>query len=380
MDREDPLRSVRSRFELPPGLVYLDGNSLGALPASVPARLRRVIEDEWGTDLIRGWSSEWLDLPRRVGEKIARLIGAEPDSVVACDSTTVNLHKVVCAALAMRPDRDVILTDTGNFPTDRYVIEGLADVRTVSPEEIASSVDEEVAAVVLTEVDFRSGFRHDMSEVTAAAHGAGALAVWVLAHSAGVLPVDVSAAEADFAVGCGYKYLNGGPGAPGFLYVAPRHVDAFVNRLRGWFGHADPFSFSADFRPAEGIDRAMVGTPHVLSLAAVDEALDVFADIDMAAVWDKSVELTGLFIDLVDEMLDEVEVITPRDPARRGGHVSFRHRAAHQTVGALMERGVVADFRPPDVARFGFSPLTVRFADVYDAVVTIRQVMDDGTT
>jgi kynureninase len=242
---------------------------------------------------------------------------------------------------------------------------------------VVAALDEQVAAVVLTEVDFRTGRRHDMTEITAAAHRVGALAVWDLAHSAGVLPVDVSGAGADFAVGCGYKYLHGGPGAPGFLYVSPRHVEGFENPLRGWFGHADPFAFSPDFEPARGIERGMVGTPNVLSLAALDEALDVFSDLDIADLHEKSIELTGLFIDLVDEVLGEFEVVTPRDPDTRGSHVSLRHDAAYEIVQALISRGVVGDFRTPDVARFGFSPLTVRYADVYDAVMTLRQVMDD---
>lgn len=377
MDRDDPLRAVRSRFELPAGIVYLDGNSLGALPSSVPARMRRVVEDEWGTDLIGAWNGGWIDLPVRAGEKIARLIGAEVGSVVACDSTTINLHKVVSAALALRPDRKLIVTDLGNFPTDRYVLDGLGRVRAVAPDEVAAALDEGVAALVLTEVDFRSGRRHDVAAITAAAHEAGALAVWDLAHSAGVLPVDVSGAGVDFAVGCGYKFLHGGPGAPGFLYVSPAHVDRFDNPLRGWFGHADPFAFSPDFEPAVGIERGMVGTPNVLSLAALDEALDVFSDLDIADLHDKSMELTGLFIDLVDEALGEFEVITPRDPDERGSQVSLRHDAAYEIVQALVSRGVVGDFRTPDVARFGFSPLTVRYADVYDAVMALRQVMDD---
>lgn len=375
-DAADPLAPVRERFLLPDGIIYLDGNSLGALPASVPGRMRRIVEDEWGRDLIRSWNVHgWVDLPRTVGDRIARLVGAAPGSVVAADSTSVNLFKAVAAARALRPDRPVVLTDTGNFPTDRYVLEGLADVRAVAPEEVEAAIDETVGVVALTEVDYRTGRRHDMVSITRVAHAAGALAVWDLAHSAGALPVELEACDVDFAVGCGYKYLNGGPGAPAFLYVAPRLLPVARNPIQGWFGHADPFAFSSDFEPARGIDRGRVGTPHVLSLAALDEALRVWDGVDIGDVRRTSVELTGLFIDLVGDACPSLETMTPRDPARRGSQVSLRHPDGYAIVQALAERGVIGDFRAPDVLRFGFAPLYVRRVDVHDAVEILREVM-----
>jgi kynureninase len=378
-DARDPLAAVRERFLLPDGVVYLDGNSLGALPDGVPERMRRVVEEEWGRDLIRSWNVHaWVDLPRTVGDRIARLIGAPAGSVVATDSTSVNLYKAVRAARALRPDRAVVLTDTGNFPTDRYVLEGIAEVRAVPPAEVASAIDETVAVVALTEVDYRTGRRHDMAGLTDSAHAAGALSVWDLAHSAGAFPVELEGCDVDLAVGCGYKYLNGGPGAPAFLYVAPRLHGAYRNPIQGWFGHADPFSFSSDFTPAHGIDRGRIGTPHVLSLVALDEALRLWDEIDLGDVRRTSEELTSLFIDLAGAACPSLELLTPRDPARRGSQVSFRHPGGHAIVQALVDRGVIGDFRAPDVLRFGLAPLYVRRVDVYDAVDVLGDVMASG--
>lgn len=381
-DTADPLASVRDRFRLPSGVVYLDGNSLGALPEAVPQRIQDVVEQQWGSDLIRSWNSHgWVDLPFRVGERIGRLIGAEPGSVVAADSTSINVFKTVAAARRLRPDRPVILTDSSNFPTDVYVMGSVAEltaaeVLIVDSDDVIDAIDDQVAVVALTEVDYRTGRRHNMQAVTAAAHQVGALTVWDLAHSAGAFPVDLAGAEADFAVGCGYKYLNGGPGAPAFIYVAPRHQSEFFNPVTGWFGHAAPFEFSLVFTPADGIGRARIGTPHILSLAALDAALDVFDGLDVEAVRAKSLALTALFMDLVDERLEGFEIVTPRNPDRRGSQVSLRHEHAYPIVQALIDRDIIGDFRMPDIARFGFAALYVRFVDVWDAVDTLAAVME----
>lgn len=382
LDATDKLAPIRDRFLLPDGLIYLDGNSLGPLQPSVSDRLREVVDEQWGVDLIRSWNKhQWMDLPFRVGDRIARLVGAEPGSVVAVDSTSINVFKAVAAARRLRPDRSVILTDSSNFPTDIYVMGSVAEpsgaeVKIVQPDQVIDSIDEQVAVVALTEVDYRTGRRHDMAEVTAAAHDAGSLIVWDLAHSAGAFPVALSGAGADFAVGCGYKYLNGGPGAPAFIYVAPRHQAAFRNPITGWFGHAAPFQFSLDFDPADGIARARVGTPHILSLVALDAALDVFNNVDMSDVRSKSLALTELFMDLVEERLDGFEIVTPRDPVRRGSQVSLRHEHAYPVVQALIDRGVIGDFRTPDIARFGLAPLYVRFVDAWDAIDALVEVME----
>lgn len=377
LDAADPLADRRTLFHLPDGVIYLDGNSLGALPRAVVERVARTVREEWGTGLIGSWESEeWIGLPARVGEKIGRLIGAEPGSVIACDSTTVNLYKVVTAACAMRPDRKVILTDTANFPTDLYAIAGIATLVMTPPDDLVATIDPEVAMVALTEVDYRTGRRHDLAEVTRAAHQAGALVVWDLAHSAGAFPVDLAGAEADFAVGCGYKFLNGGPGSPGYVYVAPRHQDAFRNPIAGWFGHRDPFEFSTEFAPAAGIGRAMVGTPPVLSMVALDEALNVFAGVEMEQVWDKAVTMTELFIELLE---DSLEITTPRNPAQRGSQVAVRHPGARRLIEVLAQRGVIGDFRPPDLARFGFAPLYLRFVDVLEAATALIETATELT-
>ncbi len=377
-DQQDPLAVHREQFRIDPGVVYLDGNSLGALPVRVEGRVAEVIAEQWGRDLIRSWNKHgWADLPRTVGDKIGSIIGAEPDSVIAADSTTVNLYKAVHAALSMTP-RPRILTDAGNFPTDIYAMSGVAEqlgreLVIVEPEEVLSSVDDSVGVLALTQVDYRTGRKHDLANVTKAAQESGALMVWDLAHSAGAFPVDVAAHGVDLAVGCGYKYLNGGPGAPGFIYVAPRHQARFANPIRGWWGHTEPFAFRLDFTPADGIDRARVGTPHVLSMLVLDAALDVFADIDLRLVEAKSRRLSSLFIDLLDS---RVELASPADASQRGSQVSVRHPDAYAVVQALIGRGVIGDFRMPDIARFGFAPLYVRYVDAWDAADQLRAVLD----
>jgi kynureninase len=386
LDAEDTLAHKRAEFSIPDDIIYLDGNSLGALPTRVMERLDRVVTEEWGTDLIRSWNTAgWVNLPTAVGAKIGRLIGAEPGTVVAGDSTSVNLYKVVSAAAALRPDRPCIVTDTGNFPTDIYVMRGIAaarglELRIVDPDQVGSAIGGDTAVLALTQVDYRTGRRHDMAALTEHAHRAGAIAVWDLAHTAGAIAVDLAGCEVDFAVGCGYKYLNGGPGAPAFQYVAPRHQAWFRNPITGWFGHIRPFDFDLDFIPAEGIERAAVGTPHVLSMSALDEALSVFDGIDLSEVEAKAASLTRMFIDLADRRLAEHDfvVATPRDAPMRGSHVSLRHSNAYPIVQALIAAGVVGDFRQPDVARFGFAPLYLRHVDVWDAVDRLVEVMESG--
>lgn len=374
LDAADPLATMRRRFLLPEGVIYLDGNSLGAMPAHLPHRMREVVSDEWGRDLIRSWNVHgWVDLPRRVGDRIARLIGAEPGSVVACDSTSVNLYKAVSAALRLA-QRPVILSDEGNFPTDLYVMSSIGELRVVSPDAVLDAITPEVGVVALTHVGYATGSMHDMAAVTRAAHAAGAVMVWDLAHTAGAMDVDLAGAE--FAVGCGYKYLNGGPGAPAFVYVRPDLQDRIANPITAWFGHEAPFEFAPDFRPAAGIDRMRVGTPHLLSLAGLDAALDVFDDVDLGEVRAKSVSLTSTFIRLVDEAGLPFELISPTDDARRGSQVCLSHPDGYAIVQALIDRGVIGDFRMPDVLRFGFAPLYLRHIDVWEATRILMDVIE----
>jgi len=383
LDARDPLAHVRNHFSLPEGIIYLDGNSLGALPKSVGPRLRKAVDVEWGQGLIRSWNEAgWYRAPQRIGAKIATLIGAPPDEVIVTDSTSIDLFKVLVGALRMRPGRKRVLGVVGDFPTDSYIAAGVADAfnanfESASADKLIAAIDENVAAVSLTHVNYRTGFVHDMRAITAAAHANGALIVWDLSHTAGVMPVEINAIGADFAVGCGYKYLNGGPGAPAYVFVAKRHHDTFHHPLTGWFGHADPFAFAKDFVPAQGMDKLLTGTPPILSLIAFEAALDAFEGVDMAAVRTKVQRLTQLFIDLVDERLARYDftLASPRDAARRGAQVSLAHPEAYAIIQAVIARGVIGDFRAPDIARFGFAPLYTRYADVYDAVATIDAVM-----
>lgn len=382
MDRLDPLAKKRSEFDIPSDLIYLDGNSLGVLPKSVPAHLNEVVTRQWGKSLIRGWNEHhWIDLPTRVGDKIAQLIGADSGTVVATDSTSINLFKVLAAALTLRPERKVILSDTGNFPTDLYMAQGLRDLlahghhlKLVAPEQVESAIDESVAVLMLTEVDYKTGRRHAMAPLTKNAHNVGAVAVWDLAHSAGAFPVDLKGAGADFAVGCGYKYLNGGPGAPAFLYVAPKHQERVAPPLSGWMGHAAPFVFDLDYHPAAGVDRMRVGTPPVLSLAALDRALDVFADVDLSELSNKSVSLCELFITEVAERCPDLVLVSPRDARHRGSQVSFRCNYGYPLMQALIARNVIGDFRAPDIVRFGFTPLYLSHGDVFRAAEILEDI------
>ncbi len=402
LDHIDPLAGHRSAFALPDGVVYLDGNSLGALPASTPARLREVVEGEWGRELIDSWNAAgWLNAPRRVGAKISRLIGADENEVICADSTSINLYKVLIAALHLhrsRADignnhRHLIVSERGNFPTDIYVAQAVADADgecelvSIASNEIAYHIDDNTAVLLLTHVDYRNGNMHDMDALTRRAQFAGALTVWDLAHSAGAVPVDLNGANADFAVGCGYKYLNGGPGAPGYVFVAQRHLRAlagkrFAQPLAGWFSHRAPFDFAADYQPARTIDRFAVGTPSIIGLAALECGVDSVLAAGVDDLRAKSLQQTQLFIDLIDEHCEGLglQLVTPRDGQRRGSHVSFRHEHAWPVMQALIARGIIGDFRPSDAGeaglmRFGFAPLYVRFVDVWDAVEQLRDVL-----
>jgi kynureninase len=374
---------TRAAFELPEGIVYLDGNSLGPLPRASRERVAREVQDSWGKMLIRGWNEAgWMDMPQVVGDKIGRLVGAPAGSVIAGDSTSVNLFKALTAALSMAGERTVVLSDSGNFPTDLYVAQqALAalgrghELRIVAPDEVDGAVDETVAVLMLTQVDYRSGRLHDMAALTAKAHAAGAVTVWDLAHSAGALPVDLTGAGADFAIGCGYKYLNGGPGAPAFIYVRPEHAGRVSPALAGWMGHAAPFAFDLDYRPAGGVNRMRVGTPPILSMASLDAALDVWDGISMAEVRAQSIELSQTFITEVEARCPELVLASPRDPELRGSQVSFAFVEGYAAMQAAIANGVVGDFRAPDIMRFGFTPLYVGLDDVVRAAGTIGRVM-----
>ncbi|HSK26790.1 MAG TPA: kynureninase [Jiangellales bacterium] len=384
LDVADPLGPLRERFDLPDGLVYLDGNSLGPLVRGVRERVAHVVAEEWGRDLIRSWNTAgWYEMPRRLGDRIGRLVGAGPGTVVAGDSTSVQLFKVLVAAARLRPDRRVLLTEPGNFPTDSYVAASVArlldlELRWAEPEDLAGALDGDVAVVAVSHVDYRTGRMHDAAAVTAAVHDAGAVISWDLAHSAGAVPVELDGWDADLAVGCGYKYLNGGPGAPAFAYVNRRWQDLVDQPLAGWWGHADPFSLERHYRPAPGIARMLVGTAPVLSMSALDAALDAFDGVDMSDVRAKSLALTDLFASLAATRLAPygVQVEVPADHARRGSQACLRHPEAYGMVQALIARGVVGDYREPDLARFGFTPLYLRFVDVWDAVEQALEVLE----
>lgn len=387
MDRNDHLRPFRDAFVVPAGMIYLDGNSLGLLPVTAARRAREVIENEWGGSAISGWNDHhWIDLPHRVGAKIAPLIGAEDDEVVACDSTSANLFKVLAAALSLRPGRRTIVTNRGNFPTDVYIAEGLAafaghgcEVRYAEPSGLAAALDDSVAAVSFTHVDYKSCRIEDMAGITAIAHEAGALAVWDLAHSAGAIPVALNAARADFAVGCGYKYLNGGPGAPAFLFAARRHHAQMTQPLTGWMGHATPFTFDHRYQPAPGIRRMLTGTPPVVALSVLEVSAGLMLDAGIEALRDKGRQMTSLMIDLVARECagHGLELGTPENAEQRGNHVIYRHPEAYAIVQALKARGVVGDFRNPDCIRLGIAPIYLSYADIFDAVQHLREVMNN---
>ncbi|WP_279482621.1 kynureninase [Aureimonas sp. SK2] len=386
MSANDPFRATRALFDLPEGVIYLDGNSLGALPKGVSARVSEVIANEWGRELIGAWNSAgWVDLPRRVGDRVGRLIGAPEGTVVMGDTLSIKVYQALAAALDLVPQRRVILSDTGNFPTDLYMAEGLIaslgrghELRVVEPEAVEAAIEENVAAVMLTQVDYRTGRLHDMAALTAKAHAAGALAIWDLAHSAGALPVDVAGAKADFAVGCTYKYLNGGPGAPAFIYVAPHLAESARPALSGWFGHEAPFAFEPAYRPAAGVERMRVGTPPILALAALDAALDVWDGIDMETVRARSIQLGELFIRAVQAAVPGLELASPKGPAARGSQVSFRHADGYAVMQALIAEGVIGDYRAPDIMRFGFTPLYLGEDEVRRGAAILADILTTG--
>lgn len=386
-DATDPLAHLRDRFVLPEGVIYLDGNSLGALPRGVADRMEAAISEEWGNGLIRSWNdADWYPAPRRAGDAIARLIGAEAGEVIVSDSISVNLFKLLVAALRLRSGRRVIVSERGNFPTDVYIDAEAArlmgcELRCVAPEDVEEAIaaaGDELAAVQLTHVHYKTGEIYDMAGITAQAQRLGGLAIWDLAHSAGALPVDLNGCNADFAVGCGYKYLNGGPGAPAFLFVAARHIAAMDQPLPGWHGHARPFGFEQDYAPAPGIERMLTGTAPQLSLIALEQALEVFADVDMGLLRRKNQTLGDLFIALVDQELEGFALASPRDTDLRGSQVSLRHSEGYAIVQALIARGIIGDFRAPDILRFGFAAPYIGYEDVWTAVAAIRYVMETG--
>lgn len=385
-DAADPLASLREEFVLPEGVNYLDGNSLGVLPRAARARVSEMVDIEWGQGLIRSWNTAgWFDKAAVLGDRLAPLIGAGPGEVVVCDSTSINLFKVFSAALGMRPDRKVVVSEAGSFPTDLYMMEGATGLldgyqrRLVGADAptLEEALDENVAVVVLSHVDYRTGQLHDMAAVTELAHSHGALVIWDLCHSVGALPVRLGESGADFAVGCTYKYLNGGPGSPAFVYVPQRHQEVAHQPLSGWHGHADPFAFTTDYQPAAGIKRFQCSTPQLLSYAPLEASLDIWERVDLEQLRAKSLAMTDLFIDLVEQECGEfgLEVVSPRDQHARGSQVALRHTDGYPVMQALIDRGVIGDFRAPDLLRFGFTPLYLRFVDVWDAVRVLRDVL-----
>ena len=389
LDAADPLAPMRAKFSLPKGVIYLDGNSLGAMPTATAARVAEVVSQEWGTGLIRSWNDAgWIDLPARIGEKIARLIGAQPASVMVADSTSVNLFKLLSAALRLRPDRRKILSEAGNFPTDLYIAEGLRDLLNqghrldiATTDNIIAAIDADTAVVMLTHVNFHTGRMLDMAAITKAAHQAGALILWDLAHSAGAMPINLAAHDVDLAVGCGYKYLNGGPGAPAFLYVAPRHQDTATFPITGWLGHAAPFAFEPGYRPSPGIQRAVVGTPPVISLAALEVGVDIALEANLEEVRAKSVLQAEIFTRLVVERCEGTGLVvaSPREAALRGSQVCLSHPQAYAIMQALIAHGVIGDFRAPDILRFGMTPLYLGFAELWYAVTITAEIMQTET-
>jgi len=387
LDKADPLAKKRLEFDLPANTIYLDGNSLGALPKSVKSRVAEVVSQQWGNDLIKSWNSHsWIDLPIKVGEKIAPLIGAAPGQVMCCDSISVNLFKLLCSALTLNSERTVVLSTKDNFPTDLYMVQGLSDLlgpdlcqlQMVEEQDIQQHLTESVAVLLLTQVNFRSGRLLDMAKLTRLAHEKGILVIWDLAHSAGALPVELDTCEADFAVGCGYKYLNGGPGSPAFLYVAKRHQQEIKQPLSGWMGHAKPFAFDAKYTAAPNINQFQCGTPSVISMSALDAALDVWQDVDMLQIRHKSAGLADVFIELIqmNNCLTDLILISPNVAQQRGSQLAFSHDAAFAICQALIQKGVIADFRAPNILRFGFTPLYTSFEDIWLAVTILVNIVE----
>ena len=378
--------ATKALFDLPEGVIYLDGNSLGPLPKAATTRVSTMMTEEWGKMLITGWNKAgWMQKSTAVGNRIARLIGAEADHVIMGDTLSIKVYQAVASALEMNKGRKVVLSDNGNFPSDLYIVQGLLkslgeeyELRVVDPEAVAENITDEIAVLMLTEVDYRTGRKHDMKALTAKAHDMGALTVWDLAHSAGALPVDLAGCNADFAVGCTYKYLNSGPGGPAFIYVAPRHAEVARPALSGWLGHEAPFAFDLDYRPGRGIERMRVGTPPVIQLTSLEASMDIWDTVDMQALRAKSIALCDLFITEVEAACPDLELASPRDGSQRGSQVSFRFHEGYAAMQALIARGVVGDFRAPDIMRFGFTPLFIDEDDVRGAVAILKDVMDNA--
>ena len=377
--------ATKAMFDLPEGMIYLDGNSLGPLPKATKDRVSAMIEDEWGKMLITGWNKAgWMQQPGAIGDRIGRLIGAEPGHVMMGDTLSIKVYQAVASALEMTPDRRVVLSDNGNFPSDLYIVQGLLkslgedyELRVVNPEDVAENITDEIAVLMLTEVDYRTGRKHDMKALTELAHAQGVVTVWDLAHSAGALPVNLAGCNADFAVGCTYKYLNSGPGGPAFIYVAPRHVDSARPALSGWLGHEAPFAFDLDYRPGNGIERMRVGTPPMIQLAALGASMDIWDQVDMQALRARSIALCDRFIAGVEATCPALTLASPRDGTARGSQVSFAFEHGYAAMQALIARGVIGDFRAPDIMRFGFTPLYIDEGDVDGAVAIIADVMNN---
>jgi kynureninase len=386
LDRKDPFWAHRERFHIPEGIIYLDGNSLGLMPKSAPARVADAVARQWGEDLITSWNkNNWFHLPRVIGDKISRLIGGGAGNVMVADTISVNLFKVLTAALALKRERKVILSDSGNFPSDLYVAQGLNrfladghELKVVAPEEVANAIADDVAVVMITEVDYRTARRHNMKAITKLAHEKGCPIIWDLAHSAGAVPVDLIGADADFAIGCTYKYLNGGPGSQAFVWVHPRHQASAEPALVGWWGHARPFAFDLAWEPAAGLIRQQCGTQAILSMVALDAAMDEWADVDLQALQQKSRGLCQLFVDLMEESCGKhgLKLAGPRDMAQRGSHVSFHCPEGYAVMQALIARGVIGDFRAPDIIRFGFAPLYNSHVEVFDAAAALAEILN----
>jgi kynureninase len=385
LDAADPLAFARERFRLPKGVIYLDGNSLGALPDAAPEAARRTIRHQWGEDLIASWNKHgWIDWPTTTAAKLAPIVGVKPSELLIADSTSVCLFKLLAAAARRRPERKTILTQQRNFPTDLYVVQGLCNLlglrlNAVPAERVLEQIDEDTAAVTLTHVDYRSASIHDMHAINDAAHAAGSLVVWDLSHSAGAIELDLDGSGCDLAVGCGYKYLNGGPGAPAFIYVAEQLQNRLQSPLQGWMGHCEPFAFDDNYRPSQGITRFLTGTPSILALAALDAGLSTFEGIAMFDIANKSRALSQLFVEEVEARCSgEVRLESPREPTSRGSHVVFAHPQGYAVMQALIARGVIGDFRAPDLMRFGFAPLYNRFSEMVRAAEILAEILETG--
>jgi len=386
LDAADPLREKRDLFSIPEGVIYLDGNSLGLLPKATPDAMHDMLHRQWGQDLIRSWNSnDWINAPLRIGDKIGRLIGAAEGQVVAADSTSINIFKALSAASQLNSGRLVLLSETGNFPTDPYMMEGLATatgnrmiVELIDPSRIAERLAPDVAVILLTQIHYKSGEVWDMAEITHRAHEAGVLVIWDLSHSAGAIQVELDKCRVDFAVGCGYKFLNGGPGAPAYIYVAERHQSKVIPVLPGWMGHESPFSFEDIYAPGQGIKRFLCGTPGILGMCALEIGVDIFQSVDIGVLRTKSRQLGDLFISLVKENRMDFELASPREADMRGSQVSIRHPGGYSIMQAMIEQGVIGDFRAPDIMRFGFTPLYTRYIDVWHAVSTLAEIINSN--